>query len=418
MAKVSTPISIVPLLKDEAGGLMMETGITTITFYKGTFTAASAALRAQFAEVVKANPWLAGRLVKSKGGAQLQFPTEGVTEDLVSAMFASHAFQGANANTSVPYLPAPEQGYEAICTEMYRSGAMIVGSGSALLGADKSIALLTLAEFKAGEFALVFSLSHSVGDGRTYYEILKMLAPGSAVRELPTARVQAFSEVMRGACGREALAWMDSPAAMVHFMPLMLGCGRKARCYAFDLDPSRVAAAKAKGAVEEGVEYVTTNDVLTSGFFNACNSRIGLMGLDCRGRLPGIDGDMAGNYVTALVLDDAVFETPGRLRKMYGSQPYQTTGRPLPGCCCAGKVSFAMVSNWASFAGGLIPFEGCEMVIHLPVKNPACILWDEMVPFASGAGKTGVICWTVSTDEAGLRAALPVGACISETLFP
>ena len=420
MAKVYSSRSTVHLLKDEAGGLMMETGITTITFYKGTFNAASAALRAQFAEVVKANPWLAGRLIKSRSGTQLQFPAEGVSEGLVSAMFASHAFQeGANAKDGALFLPAPERGYEAICTEMYRSGTIIVESGSALLGKDKPVALLTLAESKAGEFALVFSLSHSVGDGRTYYEVLKMLAPGSAVRKLPAARVQAFSEAMRGACGREALAWVESPAAMVHFLPLMLGCGSKARCYAFDLDPSRVAAAKAEGAMEEGVEYVTTNDVLTSSFFNACNSRIGLMGLDCRGRLPGIAEDMAGNYVTALVLDDAVFETPGSLRKMYGSQPYQTTGRPLPGCCCAGKVSFAMVSNWASFAGGLVPFKGCEMVVHLPVKNPAYIMWDEMVPFASGAaGKMGVLCWTVSTDEAGLRAALPVGACISNTLFP
>jgi hypothetical protein len=58
------------------------------------------------------------------------------------------------------------------------------------------------------------------------------------------------------------------------------------------------------------------------------------------------------------------------------------------------------------------------MVIHLPVKNPAEIMWDEMIPFTSGAGKKGVICWTVSTDEAGLRGALPVGESVSKTLFP
>ena len=59
--------------------------------------------------------------------------------------------------------------------------------------------------------------------------------------------------------------------------------------------------------------------------------------------------------------------------------------RPLPGCCCAGKVSFGMVSNWSSFAGDLVPLDGCEMVIHLPVKNPASIMWGEIVPFTSGA---------------------------------
>ena len=46
-----------------------------------------------------------------------------------------------------------------------------------------------------------------------------------------------------------------------------------------------------------------------------------------------------------------------------------------------------------------------------------------MIPFASGVGengkpKKGVICWTVSTDEEGLRKALPVGGRVSEVLFP
>lgn len=54
----------------------------------------------------------------------------------------------------------------------------------------------------------------------------------------------------------------------------------------------------------------------------------------------------------------------------------------------------------------------------MPVKNPAEVLWDEMIPFASGAGKKGVICWTVSMDEACLRDALPVGESASTTLFP
>ena len=52
----------VDLLQGEAGGLLMEEGITTLTFYKGGFKAAAEALREQFAQVMKANPWLAGKL--------------------------------------------------------------------------------------------------------------------------------------------------------------------------------------------------------------------------------------------------------------------------------------------------------------------------------------------------------------------
>jgi len=50
----------------------------------------------------------------------------------------------------------------------------------------------------------------------------------------------------------------------------------------------------------DAVDFVTTNDILTSHFFTACNARIGMMGLDCRGRLDGFGHDLACNYVTAL----------------------------------------------------------------------------------------------------------------------
>ena len=39
----------IKLLKDEGGGLMMEEGITTISFYEGEFKPAVEALKGQFA---------------------------------------------------------------------------------------------------------------------------------------------------------------------------------------------------------------------------------------------------------------------------------------------------------------------------------------------------------------------------------
>eukprot|EP00555_Chaetoceros_dichaeta_P007430 CAMPEP_0198270590 /NCGR_PEP_ID=MMETSP1447-20131203/45643_1 /TAXON_ID=420782 /ORGANISM="Chaetoceros dichaeta, Strain CCMP1751" /LENGTH=144 /DNA_ID=CAMNT_0043962691 /DNA_START=60 /DNA_END=494 /DNA_ORIENTATION=+ len=144
--------------------------------------------------------------------------------------------------------------------------------------------------------------------------------------------------------------------------------------------------------------------------------------MDCRERLEGIDKDLAGNYVTALTMDSGTFATPAAVRKMLSSTPYETTVKPLPSCCgwFCGKESanMAMVTNWSSFAGGMVQLEGCEMVIHLPLQNPANCVFDLMIPFASNVGKMGVICWTVSTDEEGLREALPVGERVSSELFP
>ena len=77
MAAVSDSSNVdIPLLKDEAGGLMMEEGIASITFFKGSYQPASEALLAQLSAVVALNPWLAGRLVKANGklSSDTQFP--------------------------------------------------------------------------------------------------------------------------------------------------------------------------------------------------------------------------------------------------------------------------------------------------------------------------------------------------------
>ena len=160
-----------------------------------------------------------------------------------------------------------------MCTQMYKSKTLVVESGRATLNKFKPITLCTLTETKPGEFALVFSVSHAVADGRTYYEIFKMLAPGATVRALKTTRVMSFSEEMRDKCGRAALEWIDRPSTLIVMMAYM-AFNPKAKCFAFELDEARVAQAKAEGAAEGGVPYVTTNDVLTCGFFNACGTRI------------------------------------------------------------------------------------------------------------------------------------------------
>ena len=166
---------------------------------------------------------------------------------------------------------------------------------------------------------------------------------------------------MRERCNREALAWVDSPSAMCHYLPLMMGCGRRARCHAFFLDADRVAAAKRAQAgpisdVALEVEgrradagFVSTNDILTSGFFTACRTTIGVMGLDCRGRLEGITEDLAGNYATALVLDEGVFEAP-RPCAPCNDDALRDDDAAAARLLLRRPGRFGQVSDWASFA--------------------------------------------------------------------
>ena len=90
----------VELLKDEVGGLMWETGITTITFYTGDFSAAASALRAQFDLVVASNPWLVGRLAKGKAGIRLLHPAEPGAAHIEPLFRATRAAETLAHNTS------------------------------------------------------------------------------------------------------------------------------------------------------------------------------------------------------------------------------------------------------------------------------------------------------------------------------
>ena len=422
----------VELLKDERGGLMWEEGITTITYYtastENAFVQASEALQAQFALVAESNPWILGRLVKVKGkGVCLQHPAKPSSKDIEPVF---RTIEDNSLPKMASFSTSSSASYIDICKELCskKGKAAAVGSGYSLVGkSDRPVSLLTLTKCGGDSFALVFSMSHAIGDGRTYYEIYKMLEPGAAVRKLEPSRMQTFSESMRDMCGRKELEWADKASTQIMYtvamLPMMLGCGKAPKCYAFRLDSERIASAKSKevAASSGAVSYVSTNDIITSAFFNVCKARIGMMGLDCRERVDGVKADMAGNYVTALVLDPEVFGTPVALRSMYSKVPYETAKMRLPGACacCCGNTNFAMTTNWSSF-GSVINLPDATVSVHLPVKNPAYCLFDLMIPFVTGAdgGEIGVLCWTVSTDEEGLRSALPVGESVSNALFP
>ena len=65
-----------------------------------------------------------------------------------------------------------------------------------------------------------------------------------------------------------------------------------------------------------------------------------------------------------------------------------------------------------------------ELAALSHVLNNRYCVFDLMIPFSSSGGtgssssSVGVIIWTISTDEQGLRAALPLGDCVSTELFP
>ncbi len=65
MTIIHTTTAVIPLLAFEQSTALMEvSGVTTITFFVGNIDHAAAYIRYRFAQIVRANPWLSGKLVK------------------------------------------------------------------------------------------------------------------------------------------------------------------------------------------------------------------------------------------------------------------------------------------------------------------------------------------------------------------
>jgi hypothetical protein len=143
----------------------------------------------------------------SKGKLVLRHPVA-PTEAHIDAVFASDHAEDASGELS---LGVP---YPKLCKALFAK-KRVVPAGTALVNRPNApVAMLRLARASSGAFSLTFSLSHSVGDGRTYYEVLKMLSPGAKAAALDATRAsESFPEKMRDACGRDALKWIDSTDA-------------------------------------------------------------------------------------------------------------------------------------------------------------------------------------------------------------
>ena len=64
----------------------------------------------------------------------------------------------------------------------------------------------------------------------------------------------------------------------------------------FEIDTAAVQAANADSAAQGEVPFVSTNDVITAAFFGACSADLGMMAINSRGRLKGLQELNAGNY--------------------------------------------------------------------------------------------------------------------------
>jgi hypothetical protein len=401
------------LTKTEAKQMTVGPSITTVTFMRGDPTAAAASLQARLGEVIAANPWLAGSLEGKCDMSEERLSLVWQSEPLAArvAVLFNPTLRGGKQKPALSLSSA--MSYFDVCAAVGGSAAEILTGAKCANKPEPLLALSVVPDAlrPADGFAVIFSVSHVIADGHTYYKLLSMLSADGIVEPMAVARKHEFEEALVTAMGAEEHKWAYSGSVMCNVVCGLI-CGGKPLIESYHIDEARIAAAKEAGAKEDGVEFVSTNDILTSSWANATSADALLMPINFREKLPAYTPNDAGNYEGALVFGAADFLTPGALRKTLSTGPptYKRGGGaevgPLPGGL---KARISMVTSWVFPSFSALSVEGAEQLLHMPHCDVKMVPFEIAVVYRPQAGKIAVVYFTRAIDSAGLKSECPVG---------
>ncbi|CAE8690745.1 unnamed protein product [Polarella glacialis] len=410
--------------------LRMAPAINTVTFYEGDAGAAAAHLRVRVAEVVGANPWLAGRLARGSN-SRVRLSWQCVPSARSEACFGEAEAAAALLDPAVPY------------EELVRGLSLrfSVPPGSACVSAQLAPSLYRVTVVRSpagsgsgsgsstsGRFAVVVSLSHMVADGATFYALYGMLSSaGGGARSLIVARHREYSEDVKAAlgeqagdgmlrCGDDSGDWLTSAGAMLGIARTLL-LERAPRVLQAAVPEAWVANEKAKEALRRQVmgektpTFVSTNDLLTSALMTLTGCQVGLMAVNFRGRLPPLSSDWAGNYGSVVAyrgeqdfgssshIRRSLQRPGGGVRRVHGE-------RPLPGFAASLAARVTLVTSWATFHSDLI-LPKAALKHHLPLVDPVTVPMTHCAfIFRPRAGCLAVLVLSHSLTQSQLEQAL------------
>ena len=400
----------VPLLSLESSRLLLEEdGIASITFYRGDLQKVKERMRLLLRQVVTANPWLSGRLVRNKKqkNVQLTYSQEPITDSGIEQLFHSES--------SLPTIGS-EMDYESLYNA---SRSAVIEKGIKLINKDKILTKISIVpdiHVKNG-FALIFSISHIAADGYTYYRIFNSLFSHEPPPVMKVTRNHQAGEAVANAVGRKEYDYLFSAPFIINAIKGAI-FGKKAKCYAYYVDLKKISEQKKSVAIgKSDTNYVSTNDLLTAGFTKTIESRLCMSAINVRNRVEGIDESNAGNYEAALLFDDKKSTTATSVRKtLEEGPPYSPTEKKLPGLLEGISCRLGMITNWAGFTGDLT-LDACDQTLHMPLHGIKMMPLDCAIIFAPLPGKLAILFFAKSVSELTLVAGCPLAEKVSEKIF-
>lgn len=364
---------------ESAKSFLLQPGVTTATFFQiDEIEQARASLKQRFFEILKLNPWLAGRLCSQKDNprVQLVYPEE-VTEAHLAELFHENEEIDINSKTE----------YQELYRKIVSNKRAYIDTGLKLKNKDKPLVSATLSATGNKGLVLIFSVSHIIGDGATYYALLNMLCSNDAVAALNPQRIESYSTAE--AVGKADEEFLYKKARVFKTL-LSWILGSNAKLIAYTINEAEIQKTKAESKLKNITPFISTNDIIVSGFMRAIRNKFCMMAVNFRGRFSGVTDKDAGNYEGVLFYDEEVYKTPEGIRQSLQSNlPFKTHKKPLPNSWECLRMHTGITTNWASFAGNFM-INGHEHQLHLPIM-PIKLPSDTMIVFRCRPNTTAVL---------------------------
>ena len=134
---------------------------------------------------------------------------------------------------------------------------------------------------------MIFSLSHRVGDGYTFYNLYKMLDPSGEIKSLNPNRKPKVIERIETVLGKKMLEGIGGLWVTLLFIKSIILSKIRRETWkqkTFLIDSSYIEETKQNFPLEE-VKYITTNDIITSTCFRLAETDMGMMPINFRDRI-------------------------------------------------------------------------------------------------------------------------------------
>lgn len=375
---------VVSLLPFELSMPIMQQQFSTasVTWYKldgkkdQTLKQVAASLKERLTEILVANPWLGGRIQTRNGAAAIVYtPAESKKQAGTILTVFTRSDVPVSMDTPYPEASAVLQPTVVPLTYWWVWNWNVPFFRVALVP-DR---------YDDQRFALITSLAHCVGDGKTYYNLHNMLAQNAPIVPLRIQRKHHLHEAMTKTMGGPAFMGVYSQPSLGFIirvirsvlMAFIFGPPTVVKLFWVNQDwiqeQKKVGLHKPAPDVnnKSNPPFLSSNDVLASQFLRTVGCDQALMTVNFRGKIPDCHENDAGNYYNFNPLRWADFSTPVGVRRVVDQlklgQRYPST-RPMTSLehLLSTTKPVAFFTNWCDFARP-VPLEDCHQLVHMPL---------------------------------------------------